>query len=116
MTVFQNKNSKIFLFQIAAEVSAPLAKTDEIVLIGGQDRTTAEISKLCGTLPPTVQALTGVDITGVGVVDMETSAITRQPVSISSVLDTASNNESITTRSRPRRTPSVKRVGSFHMH
>merc|ERR1711868_107690 len=50
--------------QIAAEVSAPLAKTDEIVLIGGQDRTTAEISKLCGTLPPAVQALTGVDITG----------------------------------------------------
>merc|ERR1719411_38821 len=50
--------------QIAAEVSAPLAKTDQIVLIGGQDRTTAEISKLCGTLPPTVQALTGVDITG----------------------------------------------------
>merc|ERR1719392_399533 len=50
--------------QIAAEVSAPLAKTDEIVLIGGQDRTTAEISKLCGTLPPTVQSLTGVDITG----------------------------------------------------
>merc|ERR1719154_339898 len=50
--------------QIAAEVSAPLAKTDEIVLIGGQDRTTAEVSKLCGTLPPAVQALTGVDITG----------------------------------------------------
>merc|ERR1719422_726151 len=50
--------------QIAAEVAAPLAKTDEIVLIGGQDRTTAEISKLCGTLPPAVQALTGVDITG----------------------------------------------------
>ena len=43
-----------------------MAKTDEIVLIGGQDRTTAEISKLCGTLPPAVQALTGVDITGVG--------------------------------------------------
>merc|ERR1719282_2016738 len=50
--------------QIAAEVSAPLPRTDEIVLIGGQDRTTAEISKLCGTLPPAVQALTGVDITG----------------------------------------------------
>ena len=32
------------IFQIAAEVSAPLAKTDEIVLIGGQDRTTAEVS------------------------------------------------------------------------
>merc|ERR550534_2085415 len=50
--------------QIAAEVAAPLAKTDEIVLIGGQDRTAAEVSKLCGTLPPAVQALTGVDITG----------------------------------------------------
>lgn len=50
--------------QIAAEVSAPLAKTDEIVLIGGQDRTAQEVSKLCGTLPPAVQALTGVDITG----------------------------------------------------
>merc|ERR1719281_398351 len=50
--------------QIAAEVSAPLAKTDEIVLIGGSDRTTAEVSKLVGTLPPAIQALTGVDITG----------------------------------------------------
>merc|ERR1719340_337943 len=50
--------------QIAAEVSAPLAKTDEIVLIGGQDRTAQEVSKLCGTLPPAVQALTGVDLSG----------------------------------------------------
>merc|ERR1712228_603692 len=30
--------------QIAAEVSAPLAKTDEIVMIGGQHRTTQEVS------------------------------------------------------------------------
>merc|ERR1712154_553762 len=44
--------------QIAAEVAAPLAKTDEIVMIGGQDRTTQEVSKLCGTLPPAIQALT----------------------------------------------------------
>merc|ERR1719193_645539 len=43
--------------QIAAEVSAPLAKTDEIVLIGGGDRTTQELTKLVGTLPPAVQAL-----------------------------------------------------------
>jgi flotillin len=50
--------------QIAAEVSAPLAKTDEIVLIGGADKTTTEINKLLGTLPPAVQALTGVDLTG----------------------------------------------------
>merc|ERR1711879_707789 len=49
---------------IAAEVAAPLAKTDEIVLIGGGNNTTNEINKLVGTLPPAIQALTGVDITG----------------------------------------------------
>ena len=52
-------------FQIAAEVAAPLAKTDEIVLLGGADRTTTEVNKLLGQLPPAVQALTGVDLTGV---------------------------------------------------
>merc|ERR1711973_600532 len=50
--------------QIAAEVSAPLAKTDEIVLLGGADRTTTEVNKLVATLPPAVQALTGVDLSG----------------------------------------------------
>merc|ERR1740128_1514394 len=50
--------------QIAAEIAAPLAKTDEIVLIGGSDRTTDEINKLVGSLPPAIQALTGVDLTG----------------------------------------------------
>merc|ERR1712165_237900 len=50
--------------QIAAEVSAPLAKTDQIVLLGGADRTTTEVNKLLGQLPPAVQALTGVDLTG----------------------------------------------------
>ena len=52
-------------FQIAAEVAAPLAKTDEIVLLGGADRTTSEINKLISQLPPAVSALTGVDLTGV---------------------------------------------------
>merc|ERR1719222_1809073 len=50
--------------QIAAEVAAPLAKTDEIVLLGGADRTTSEINKLVSQLPPAVSALTGVDVTG----------------------------------------------------
>merc|ERR1711973_538476 len=50
--------------QIAAEVSAPLAKTDEIVLLGGGNNTTHEVNKLMGTLPPAIQALTGVDLTG----------------------------------------------------
>merc|ERR1719460_300306 len=49
---------------IAAEVAAPLAKTEEIVLIGGNNNTNNEINKLVGTLPPAIQALTGVDITG----------------------------------------------------
>merc|ERR1719411_238009 len=66
---------------IAAEVAAPLAKTEEIVLIGGNNNTTNEVNKLVGTLPPAIQvnisppehslsllslfqALTGVDITG----------------------------------------------------
>lgn len=50
--------------QIAAEVAAPLAKTDEIVLLGGADKTTTEVNKLLGQLPPAVAALTGVDVTG----------------------------------------------------
>merc|ERR1719175_74624 len=50
--------------QIAAEVAAPLSRTDEIVLIGGNNNTTNEVNKLVGTLPPAIQALTGVDITG----------------------------------------------------
>lgn len=55
----------LFIFQIAAEVSAPLSKTDEIVLIGGNDNTTAEISRLVGQIPPAVNALTGVDLSKV---------------------------------------------------
>ncbi|KAI4454882.1 flotillin-related [Holotrichia oblita] len=51
--------------EIAAEVSAPLAKTEEIVLIGGSDNTTAEISRLVGQIPPAVNALTGVDLSKV---------------------------------------------------
>merc|ERR550525_1322047 len=50
--------------QIAAEVAAPLAKTDEIVLLGGADKTTSEVNKLLGQLPPAVAALTGVDLSG----------------------------------------------------
>ncbi|XP_064612370.1 flotillin-2-like [Liolophura sinensis] len=50
--------------KIAAEVSAPLMKTEEIVLIG-DDRTTGEVSRLVSQLPPAVQALTGVDLSKV---------------------------------------------------
>jgi len=50
--------------KIAAEVAAPLARTNEIVMLGGSDKTTAEVTKLLGQLPASVQALTGVDLTG----------------------------------------------------
>jgi len=50
--------------QVAAEVAAPLARVDEIVLLGGSDKTTQEVTKLLSNLPPAVQALTGVNITG----------------------------------------------------
>lgn len=47
------------------QVTAPLSKTDEIVMIGGEDRTTSEVSRLLGGLPPAVAALTGVDLSKV---------------------------------------------------
>lgn len=56
----------IFLFlQIAAEVAAPLARTEEIVLLGGSDATSGEFTRLVGQVPPAVQALTGVDLSKV---------------------------------------------------
>ncbi|XP_058447554.1 flotillin-2 isoform X1 [Topomyia yanbarensis] len=51
--------------KIAAEIAAPLAKTDEIVLIGGNDNTTADVTRLVGQLPPAINALTGVDLSKV---------------------------------------------------
>uniref|UniRef100_A0A336LQB8 CSON010533 protein n=1 Tax=Culicoides sonorensis TaxID=179676 RepID=A0A336LQB8_CULSO len=51
--------------KIAAEVAAPLAKTEEIVLIGGSDNTTAEVARLVAQLPPAINALTGVDLSKV---------------------------------------------------
>merc|ERR1712226_437058 len=50
--------------KIAAEISAPLGKTKEVVIIN-EDQTSGvgkEVTKLIGTLPPTVQALTGVNL------------------------------------------------------
>lgn len=53
------------VWQIAAEVSAPLAKTDEIVLLGGSDPITGEVNRLISQIPPSVHALTGVDLSKV---------------------------------------------------
>ena len=79
-----SQSNQIFYLQIAAEVSAPLAKTDEIVMIGGQDRTTQEVSKLCGTLPPAISALTGVDVSGVS---RAPAPVVTQPRAVSQTLN-----------------------------
>lgn len=57
------------MLQVAAEVAAPLAKTDQIVLVGDSGSgVTGEVSKLVSELPPAVQALTGVDLSGVSII------------------------------------------------
>ena len=38
---------------------------DDVVLLGGADKTTTEVTKLMSQLPPAVKALTGVDLSGV---------------------------------------------------
>ncbi|XP_013189594.2 flotillin-2 isoform X2 [Amyelois transitella] len=50
--------------KIAAEVSAPLARTDEIVLVGDTGAT-GELARLAGGLPPAVKTLTGLDLNAV---------------------------------------------------
>ena len=55
---------------IAAEVAAPLSKTEEIVMVSGGagssgGRMTAEVTQLVSQLQPAVQALTGVDLSKV---------------------------------------------------
>lgn len=46
--------------------AAPLGQIKEIVVLGGSgDSVSGEITRLVGSLPPAVQALTGVDITNV---------------------------------------------------
>lgn len=53
---------------IAAELSAPLARTSEIVITGSSNAPGTltnlgrEVTSLAGTLPPAIRALTGVDI------------------------------------------------------
>lgn len=49
--------------KIAGKVAAPLAKTNEIVILSGESsRVTGEVNRLLAELPVTVNALTGVDL------------------------------------------------------
>ena len=52
--------------QVAAEISAPLAKTDEIIILGANSSSTsAAFSSLFGATTPAIAALTGIDLTKV---------------------------------------------------
>lgn len=52
--------------QIAGKVAAPLARTNEIVILSGENsRVTGEVNRLLAELPVSVNALTGVDLTQV---------------------------------------------------
>lgn len=49
--------------QIASKVAAPLARTNEIVILSGEgNRVTGELNRLLAELPVSVNALTGVDL------------------------------------------------------
>ncbi|NXO17312.1 FLOT2 protein, partial [Oriolus oriolus] len=52
--------------EIAAKVSAPLSKVDEIVILSGdQDSTMSSVNRLLAEIPTSVRAITGVDLTKV---------------------------------------------------
>uniref|UniRef100_F7EPY6 Flotillin n=1 Tax=Xenopus tropicalis TaxID=8364 RepID=F7EPY6_XENTR len=62
--------------QIAAKVSAPLAKVDEIgILSGDNSKITGEMNRLLAEVPASVQALTGVDLTKIPLIQKATGIL-----------------------------------------
>ena len=55
-------------------MSAPLSKTEEIVLLG-DDRVTTEVTRLLSNMPPAVEALTGVDLSQVSAATLDLYAL-----------------------------------------
>ncbi|NXW76385.1 FLOT2 protein, partial [Hirundo rustica] len=51
--------------EIAAKVSAPLSKVDEIVILSGENGTLSNVNRLLAEIPASVRAITGVDLTKV---------------------------------------------------
>ncbi|XP_051966094.1 flotillin-2-like [Xyrauchen texanus] len=63
--------------KIAAKVSAPLAKTNEIVILSGEDsHVTGNVNRLLAELPVSVNALTGVDLSKIPLLQKLTDAQT----------------------------------------
>ena len=69
--IWQTSHVMILLFQIAAEVAAPLAQCKKIVMVSngkcdlGASKITGEILDIVANLPKSVEALTGIDISKV---------------------------------------------------
>lgn len=61
--------------RVAAEVTSPLQRTKNITIIdgGAKGGLVSEIAQLIGSLPPTIQAITGVDITNVRFLNLSIS-------------------------------------------
>jgi flotillin len=51
--------------KVAAQVAAPLAKTDQIVLLGNTGNSVDAVTQMVSQIPPAVLALTGVNLSGV---------------------------------------------------
>ncbi|XP_047247491.1 flotillin-2 isoform X1 [Girardinichthys multiradiatus] len=61
--------------KITSKVAAPLAKTNEIVILSGEgSRVTGEMNRLLAELPVSVNALTGVDLSKIPLLQKMTSA------------------------------------------
>ncbi|OBS67388.1 hypothetical protein A6R68_04090 [Neotoma lepida] len=61
--------------QIAAKISAPLTKVDEIVVLSGDNsKVTSEVNRLLAELPASVHALTGVDLSKIPLIKNATGA------------------------------------------
>lgn len=61
--------------KIASKVAAPLAKTNEIVILSGEGgRVTGEVNRLLAELPVSVNALTGVDLSKIPLLQKMTPA------------------------------------------
>ncbi|XP_073472897.1 flotillin-2 isoform X1 [Aquarana catesbeiana] len=63
--------------EIAAKVSAPLAKVDEILILSGENsKITGELNRLLAEVPASVQALTGVDLSKIPLLQKATGIMT----------------------------------------
>ncbi|XP_077336521.1 flotillin-2 isoform X1 [Lithobates pipiens] len=63
--------------EIAAKVSAPLAKVDEILILSGENsKITGELNRLLAEVPASVQTITGVDLSKIPLLQKVTGIMT----------------------------------------